>query len=65
MAITAINTCAGLDERKDVPLEDIRIPDLWHIATRLREEGETEIADQILYTWHIAHDMLKTLREES
>lgn len=65
MPITAINTCAGLDERKDVPLEDIRIPDLWHIALRFRDEGENEVADQILYTWHIAHDMLNTIKGEA
>ncbi len=61
MTITAINTCAGLDKREDVPIENIRIPDLWHIASRLREQGDTIAADQIFYTWHIAHDMLNTI----
>ncbi len=70
--MTIINTAVGADERRDVDSSIIYIPDLWHVATYLKEEARrsnanfdkmqlAEWADFILDTWHLAHDMKKTL----
>ena len=37
--------------------ESIEIPDLWHLAMRLRDAGDTQACDQILDVWQLAHDL--------
>lgn len=45
-----------------VPLSEVKIPDLWHIAEALDEEGRTEASEQILECWHLCIDLLMTLK---
>ena len=52
-----ISTAAEGQKRRDVPIEDIEIPDLWHIAGRLPEKER----EQVLDVWHLAHDLLNHL----
>ena len=33
------------------------VPDLWYAANYLREAGLVKMADQVLHTWHMAHDL--------
>lgn len=39
----------------------IEIPDLWHLAMALRDWGMEPASAAVLETWHLAHDMKKTL----
>ena len=46
--------------REEVNIDDVQIPDLWHIAMALPEPHQS----MILETWHLAHDLLLNLRGE-
>ena len=44
-----------------VPIQEIEIPDIWHIAERIGDrEGEGNM-QAVLEVWHIAHDLLRNL----
>jgi hypothetical protein len=45
--------------RKEVPIGEINIPDLWHIAMAYPENSREREA--ILETWHLAHDLKRNL----
>jgi len=51
----------GLAERV-VPVDQIKVPDCWHIAMRI---GETDPVsrDVILETWRLCHDLLRSIQE--
>jgi hypothetical protein len=58
--------------RREVLLGDITIPDLWHIAERVKygtywSKDETRLRDSaakmILECWDLAHDLLRMLKE--
>ena len=51
----------GGTEERTVPVNQIAVPDLWHIAMRL--EGRDR--EMVLETWHLAHDLLKHIQEEA
>jgi hypothetical protein len=52
----------GIKERQ-VKLEDVKVPDLWHIANHLEARGFSKpCADAVLECWHLCHDLLKELR---
>ncbi len=40
-----------------------RVPDLWHHAMKLADEGDRELSEAVLKVWHMAHD-LKAIAEE-
>ena len=57
--------------RCEVPVSEIRVPDLWHVAMFLQEEnpdiGHNHLRGQsaseaILETWHLCHDLLENIR---
>jgi hypothetical protein len=48
----------GADERQ-VHINDVQIPDLWHLAMWLKGS-----ADMILETWYLAHDLKNHIRRE-
>ena len=61
-----ITMAKGGTVERDVPLKEIEIPDLWHIAGRLKDGG-THIprdADDVLECWHLCHDLLKHIKGE-
>lgn len=51
---------------RSVPLNEIVVPDLWHVAMRqgTKRDKRSSKMDQemILEVWHLAHDLLKHLR---
>ncbi len=62
------------EARREVPLEEIEIPDLWHIAMLFNEGKAARVAsifeeqemvdrirEEILETWHLAHDLKRNL----
>jgi len=51
----------GTHEHK-AEVDMIEIPDLWHVAQSMRDNGDTVAADMIEECWHLAHDMRGALR---
>jgi hypothetical protein len=55
-----------------VALDDVQVPDLWHIAQAVHDKidrtttigriGLFKPSDAILECWHLCHDLLNTLR---
>ena len=46
-------------KRQIIDVNKIRIPDLWHVAMRIKE-GKSTIprdAEDILEAWHLCHDL--------
>ncbi len=58
-----ITRSKGGTEEREVPLEEVQVPDLWSAVVELREVGNTELADQVEEIWALAGDLLRTLKE--
>ena len=54
----------GGSARREVELDEIQVPNLWHIAQALRTVAikDPEASDMVLETWHLAHDLKANLR---
>jgi hypothetical protein len=62
MKKTILRSKGGTAERT-VPLNEVKVPDCWHLAMGLRKAGDEEGAGMVLETWHLAHDLLQDLKE--
>jgi hypothetical protein len=60
-----ITRAPGGSEERQVDVEDLVIPDLWHVQVHLKRQGEERAAQAVLECWHLAHDMLRALKESS
>ena len=60
---TIIRSKDGKDERT-VSLDEIAIPDLWHLAIALQAEGRSRESADVLEVWHLAHDLLRHIYEK-
>jgi len=67
--LTITRSRGGEAERK-VHINDIKVPDLWHVAMAVRK-GFTyrkgireELSDEILDTWLLAHDFVRAIKED-
>lgn len=58
---TQITLAKGGEEEMTVPLSQLIVPDLWHIAQALNSDGRVSdgaaCARDILTCWHMAHDL--------
>lgn len=52
-----LNTAVGGAERCNVPLNEIDIPDLWHILEFLKQEGNSAWSEMVSDAWLLAHDL--------
>lgn len=50
-------------ERREVTLNDVQIPDLWHVAERLRRD-DPDGAAAVLECWRICHDLKANLAND-
>jgi hypothetical protein len=48
--------------RQTVPLNEVQVPNLWHLAVDLKRRGDKEGAAEVLECWHLCHDLLENLR---
>ncbi len=62
---TKITLAKGGTKERRVSPDKIKIPDLWHVAEYLRENGQPKAADAVLDCWHTASDLLAHVREYS
>lgn len=53
-----ITLAKGGTLEKTIPVTDIEIPDVWHIAHQIEDLDDRQA---VLTLWHAAHDMKKLL----
>jgi len=51
--------------RREVPIDEVEIPDLWGIAMWLDKNGQDTGCKDVLECWHLCHDLLKNLRGDT
>lgn len=61
MINTIIRAPEGTD-RREVEVDKIKVPDLWHVAVYLQDKDNTQWATQILDCWHLAHDLITNIQ---
>lgn len=49
-------------ERREVEVDRIQVPDLWHVAMYVKDQGNTQWAEQILDCWHLTHDLITNIQ---
>lgn len=54
--------CPKGSGRHEADLDDITIPDMWHVAERAKKK-DPRAAEAIQETWQLAHDLLWNLRD--
>lgn len=60
---TIIRSAKG-KSRREINIDDIKVPDLWHIAMYMKKNGLEKDAEEILDTWGLAHDLLKNIKAD-
>lgn len=61
--MTQITLSKGGTKERTVDINSVEIPDLWHIAMRLRNQYDDDSADKVLECWHRCHDMKRHIQE--
>ena len=65
---TKVTLNKGGSEEKTLPISQITIPDLWHIAEAIRKNGKVAdgpgCAALILECWNLAHDLKNHVKQE-
>ena len=60
-----ITRAKGGTEEREVPVDEIEIPDLWHISLYLDERtGTGNPGPMVRECWHLCHDLLRHIRGE-
>ncbi len=49
---------------KTIDAESIQIPDLWHIAMKVADDGFNRESEMILDCWSLAHSLKKHITGE-
>lgn len=60
MEIKQIIRAPGGRNRRIVAIEDVKVPDLWHVAEKIGLE--TPMGKDVLECWHLAHDLLANIK---
>jgi len=42
---------------KTQDINSINVPDMWHLAMRLKDHGKDIDSDMVLECWHLANDL--------
>ena len=53
---------AGGTGEREQAIDNITVPDLWHVATRLRAAENLTDAQMVMDCWHLAHAMKDALQ---
>jgi hypothetical protein len=61
--MTGIIQSKGGGGERCTEIRNIEVPDLWHIAMALSNQGNPTAEKQVLDCWHLAHDMKVILLE--
>lgn len=49
-------------KRREVDIDKIQVPDLWHIGRYLIEHDNEKAGEQVLECWHLAHDLITNIQ---
>lgn len=64
---TKVTLSKGGSKERTLPISQVHIPDLWHIAEKIRTDGlnppGTECAGLILEVWNLCHDFKRHIQE--
>lgn len=64
---TVVTLSKGGKGEVSMTIGSIEIPDLWHIAQRIRQGSvdihREETADSVLKAWHLCHDFKQHIQE--
>lgn len=63
MPIRTITRAKGGTKEKEVTLNSIHIPDLWHVAAYLNAVHMEVSAELVKDCWHLCHDLLRHIKE--
>ncbi len=55
--MTEITLNKGGAAERVIDSSEISVPDLWHLAQRLKDNGDHFSGNQILECWHLAHNL--------
>ena len=58
-----ITRAKGGELERDVDINDVQIPDLWHMAMWLKENKMVLWAEMALECWHLCHDLRRHIQE--
>lgn len=61
--MTTITLNKGGTAETQVELDSIQVADLWHVAMKLADAGDKPGSQAVLDTWHLAHDLVRHIRE--
>jgi len=52
--------------RRVVKVDEVEVPDLWHICQLLKEKGQKwqKMSDEIMECWSLCHDLLRNIKGE-
>jgi hypothetical protein len=48
--------------RKVVPIMEVKVPDMWHLAMALQDEGRKEESEKLLDCWWLCIELLQAMR---
>jgi hypothetical protein len=57
--------CKGGAGENVIDTRELQVPDLWHIAMWLENNGNSGSSKKVLDCWHLAHDMKKHIQEQA
>lgn len=60
---TLVTLKQGGTGEKTVPISEVEIPDLWHIARALESLGHLQASEAVLTVWHNCHDLKRHIQE--
>lgn len=60
---TTITRAKGGTGEREVEIATLQVPDLWHVASFLKDKGHTDASLAVLECWHLCHDLLRHIRE--
>ena len=63
MKTKTITLSKGGSDERTVPIGQITIPDLWHLADSIRVQVDDVAAEMVLEVWHLAHDFKRHIEE--
>ncbi len=50
------------EDRREISIDKIEVPDLWFIGMALIDDGNRTGGEMVLETWHLAHDLITNIQ---
>ena len=63
--MTTITLNKGGTAERTIDSQAIDVPNLWYVATRLREAENIKDAQLVMDCWHLAHDLKHHIQDNA